>query len=181
MYYNNSLFTGWLNYPIDVHQRLAECIGIQTQQTSNTSCMHKKVLFMTGRLLGTVKLTKHMTRATLKKDIHTLLCNENPTKKYHEPSHHIGLWNEAMADLPDKDMYKTISSSHDPLVVIPGVFDISKMTFIRTYGMATLINSVSWDPSGKYLASGSDNKTLKLWDVSTGTCLRTFTGHPVEI
>lgn len=30
---------------------------------------------------------------------------------------------------------------------------------------------------GPYLISGSRDKTLKLWDVGTGTCLYTFIGH----
>ena len=32
-------------------------------------------------------------------------------------------------------------------------------------------------PNGRRLASGSDDKTVKLWDVVTGRELRTLTGH----
>ena len=30
---------------------------------------------------------------------------------------------------------------------------------------------------GPFLASGSRDKTIKIWDVSTGVCLVTLTGH----
>ena len=39
------------------------------------------------------------------------------------------------------------------------------------------VTSVSCDPSGKYLASGSRDNTVKIWDTKTGKCLHTFTGH----
>lgn len=35
-------------------------------------------------------------------------------------------------------------------------------------GHAQVVNSVAFSPDGKTLASGSDDKTIKLWDVATG-------------
>ncbi len=37
--------------------------------------------------------------------------------------------------------------------------------------------SVAFDPQGETLASGSDDKTVKLWDVHSGKLLRTLEGH----
>ena len=39
------------------------------------------------------------------------------------------------------------------------------------------VNSVALSSNGRYALSGSWDKTVKLWDVNTGTCLRTLEGH----
>jgi len=39
------------------------------------------------------------------------------------------------------------------------------------------VNSVSFSPDGGLLASGSWDKTIRLWEVETGKCIRTLSGH----
>ena len=39
------------------------------------------------------------------------------------------------------------------------------------------VYSVSFSPDGQTLASGSDDGTVRLWDVNTGTLLYTLTEH----
>ena len=46
---------------------------------------------------------------------------------------------------------------------------------------SAIIYSVAYNPDGKYLASGSADKTIKLWEVETGRLLRTLTGHTGDI
>lgn len=36
---------------------------------------------------------------------------------------------------------------------------------------------VAFSASGALLASGSNDKTIKLWNANTGECIRTFEGH----
>jgi len=44
-------------------------------------------------------------------------------------------------------------------------------------GHSSPVYSVSWSPDGRSIVSGSHDKSIKVWDVSRGTCTATLTGH----
>ncbi len=44
-------------------------------------------------------------------------------------------------------------------------------------GHARSVQSVAFSPNDKTLASGSYDRTVKLWDLATGKLLRTLSGH----
>ncbi len=44
-------------------------------------------------------------------------------------------------------------------------------------GHSGFVNSVAFSPDGKVLASGSDDHTIKFWDIASGRELRTLIGH----
>jgi platelet-activating factor acetylhydrolase IB subunit alpha len=64
------------------------------------------------------------------------------------------------------------------LILIDQVWDHESGEYMRTLkGHTNTINSVSFAPTGNYLASCSTDLSIKLWDVSTYACLRTLRGH----
>ena len=44
-------------------------------------------------------------------------------------------------------------------------------------GHSSYVNSVAFSPDGKQVVSGSDDKTVRLWDAATGAALQTLEGH----
>ncbi|MCB2264430.1 MAG: hypothetical protein LGR52_16055, partial [Candidatus Thiosymbion ectosymbiont of Robbea hypermnestra] len=42
-------------------------------------------------------------------------------------------------------------------------------------------NDIAWSPDGQWLASASDDNTLRLWDPATGQPIRTLSGHEGEV
>ena len=39
------------------------------------------------------------------------------------------------------------------------------------------VDCVAWHPNCNYVATGSSDRTVRLWDVQTGECVRIFVGH----
>jgi serine/threonine protein kinase len=53
-----------------------------------------------------------------------------------------------------------------------------EFTLIRTLqGLSNALSSVAFSPDGQTLASGSEDKTIKLWNLYTGQLLHTLQGH----
>jgi WD40 repeat protein len=63
-----------------------------------------------------------------------------------------------------------------PQFLISGLVD-TPFLYKTLTGHSDMVTSVVYSPDGRYLASGSDDKTIKIWEVATGKELRTLTGH----
>ena len=48
-------------------------------------------------------------------------------------------------------------------------------------GHTSVINRIAWSPDGLYLASPSDDETIRIWDARSGACVRTIKGHTDSI
>ena len=53
--------------------------------------------------------------------------------------------------------------------------DVTKFKCLKTLGKHSgIVVSVSYSPDGTKIISGSDDKTIKIWDANTGQCLKTL-------
>jgi WD40 repeat protein len=48
-------------------------------------------------------------------------------------------------------------------------------------GHSNSVNSVAFSPDGRYALSGSKDNTMKLWEIASGSEIRTFTGHSSSV
>ncbi len=44
-------------------------------------------------------------------------------------------------------------------------------------GYTGVVNRIAWSPDGSYLASPSEDKTIRIWDARTGACVRILQRH----
>ena len=73
----------------------------------------------------------------------------------------IDITNKLLANRPNKDLIESFKS----------------FRFSSTLGHKNSVRSVAITQDGKYIVSGSDDETIKLWDIQSGKELQSFEGH----
>ncbi|GFY64747.1 ribosome biogenesis protein bop1, partial [Trichonephila inaurata madagascariensis] len=99
----------------------------------------------------------------------------------------INEWFERCLDLylcPRKRHMRVNVDPNDLIPQLPKPKDLrpfpSALAIVYT-GHEKLIRSISVEPSGQFLVSGSDDETVKIWEILTGRCMRTINlGEPIK-
>jgi WD40 repeat protein len=71
---------------------------------------------------------------------------------------------------------KSTSNLPPPITPTPTSLSIGPLRYMYK-GHSGWVNGVAWSPEGKRIASGSDDKTVQVWDATNGGNVFTYRGH----
>lgn len=74
---------------------------------------------------------------------------------------------------PDGRLLGCVSTRNEVLVVD----SVSGVVRHRLSGHTAFVNALAFSPDGRRIASGSRDKTVRIWDVTTGECIRIIEGR----
>ncbi|MBC1191449.1 protein kinase [Microcystis aeruginosa BLCCF108] len=102
-----------------------------------------------------------------------------PVKKNNLRNRMIALGGVLLLGIGITQVYGYLKYKRFPVTPQLLISDLSSLRFLdkTLTGHSNVVWSVAYSPDGRYLASGSDDDTLTIWEVATGKQLRTLTGH----
>ncbi|KAF7880498.1 uncharacterized protein EAF02_007344 [Botrytis sinoallii] len=88
---------------------------------------------------------------------------------------HLLHWFEALS------LTGKISEGIRAMQILEDMVDKSQSPRLYAFGHSKYVTSVAFSPDGKVVASGSGDKTIRLWDVATGKSLQSLEGHSSRV
>ncbi len=87
---------------------------------------------------------------------------------------------ESLAWSPDSKRLVSVGTStfsqSTSVVQVWNALDTNRNSLDYT-GHAGTVHSAAWSPDGKYIATGGADRTVQVWDATTGNPIYTFRGH----
>jgi eukaryotic-like serine/threonine-protein kinase len=108
---------------------------------------------------------------------------KDPAREARELPGHAGQV-ERVVFLPDGRLASTSGTS--PILATSGlgevkIWDLSTGRVLNLRGHTGLVEGLACSPDGRRLATGSDDRTIKLWDTTTGEEVFTLRGHTAGV
>ena len=113
------------------------------------------------------------TRSQVEVGTGPCVCGMRPPAVPSAPSQGIRVWVSSVSFSPDGN---TLASGSRTRPCVCGMRPPA-VPSAPSQGIRILVSSVSFSPDGNTLASASLDNTVRLWDATTGSPLRTLTGH----
>ncbi|KAK1242727.1 hypothetical protein MKX08_005539 [Trichoderma sp. CBMAI-0020] len=91
----------------------------------------------------------------------------------------LQVYTSALIFSPLKSLIRRLYQAEEPqwLEITPTV-EYNWSPYLRTLrGHSHWVRAVAFSPDGRYIASGSENKVIKIWDATTGKEQQTLQGH----
>jgi WD40 repeat protein/uncharacterized caspase-like protein len=111
---------------------------------------------------------------------HITLLDVATGKKTRELVGHYVERKRATVDDETASRLKNRESQYDPREAQNGLARVQVFRAMLA-GQTEGVSSLAFSPDGHTLASGSEDKTVKLWDVATGQELKTLRGHAANV
>ncbi|KAI8668591.1 Vegetative incompatibility protein HET-E-1 [Fusarium keratoplasticum] len=85
----------------------------------------------------------------------------------------------ALVFSPTRSLIRELFEKEEPnwIMLKPTVVSDWNACLQTLEGHGNLVESVAFSADGRWLASGSYNNTVKVWDAATGACVQTLEGH----
>ncbi|KAG8664174.1 uncharacterized protein FPOAC1_013881 [Fusarium poae] len=144
-----------------------ECLGLLRSISEGTKAVHKLEALV--KIAGAQKLTELLRDARRFILSHARAIEIAPLQAYAS----------ALVFSPEHSLTRELFKKEEPdWMVLKPRMEADWNAYEKTLeGHGDSVTSVVFSADGQRLASGSDDKTVKIWDAATGVCEQTLEGH----